>query len=411
MLKGFGPSPSSSTSFSSSLSPATDYEHIYQQLLSHFQTLTDPRGRQGTLHPFLSIVIIALLATIAGAQGWEDIEVYALSHQHWLSQLVPLPFGPPSADTFRRLFERIRPAEFEQSFNSWIGSLVAELGAQVIPIDGKQIRGSYDRNRGQSALHVVNAWCSENRLFLGQVRVDSQSNEITALPALLELLDLSGAIITLDAMGTQHDIAQRIQEKGADYVLALKGNHPTLLEQVKNWFESATEAGFKGIEYSYDERVESGHHRQEKRRVYAVSIEHIEGLYKQEQWSGLQSIIRVERTRHLWNKTTHEVMYYISSLPAAAHRIGKVIRQHWSIENQLHWVLDVTWGEDGSRIRNGHAPENMALMRRWGLNLLNRDKSSKRSLRQKTRRASMDVGYMLKVIEALKPSQPGSQGI
>lgn len=239
--------------------------------------------------------------------------------------------------------------------------------------------------------------------------MDSKSNEITAIPVLLELLDISGATITIDAIGTQHDIVRRIQEKGADYVLALKGNHPILLNQVESWFESAIETGFESIEYSYDERVEAGHHRREKRRVYAVSVEQMGGLYKQEQWAGIRSVIRVERRRHLWNKTTYEVMYYISSLPAEANRVGKVIRQHWSIENQLNWVLDVTWGEDRSRIRNGHAPENLTLMRKWGMNLLNQDRSSKRrSLRQKTKRASMDVGYMLKIIEALSPSQPGS---
>lgn len=195
---------------SGSLLPATDCEQVHQQLARHFEDLHDPRGKKGVLHPFMSIVMIGLLATIGGAQGWEDIETYGVSHQCWLSSFLPLPFGIPSADTYRRLFERIPPAAFERSFNSWLSSLVEDLGAQVIPIDGKKLNGSYERNQQQSSLHVVSAWASEYRLFLGQVKVTDKSNEITAIPALLELLDIAGCIITIDAMGTQHEIARRI---------------------------------------------------------------------------------------------------------------------------------------------------------------------------------------------------------
>ena len=190
-------------------------------------------------------------------------------------------------------------------------------------------------------------------------------------------------ISTIDAMGTQHEIAHRIVTLGADYVLALKANHPTLHTQVKQWFENAQESDFEGVKYSYDVRVESGHHRCEKRQVTAVSIQQMGSLYKQAQWSGLQTIVRVVRTRHLWNKTTQEVMFYLSSLPANAQLLGKAIRQHWSIENQLHWVLDVTFGEDACRIRTGHAPENIALLKRWSINLLNQETSFKRSIRHK----------------------------
>ena len=205
-------------------------------------------------------------------------------------------------------------------------------------------------------------------------------------------------------MGTQTEIAHRIQAQGADYVLALKANHPTLHAQVKQWFETSEANDFQGIEYSYDVRVESGPHRREKRQVTAVALNQMGDLYKQAQWSGLQTIVRVVRTRHLWNKTTQEVMFYLSSLPPEAQQLGKAIRQHWSIENQLHWVLDVTFGEDACRIRTGNAPENMALLKRWSINLLNQETSFKRSIRQKARRASMDVGYLLKVLEASIPS-------
>jgi predicted transposase YbfD/YdcC len=407
MSKGFGkasktPAMSGSSSF---LVPATNCEQVHQHLQEHFGSLSDPGGKQGVLHPFMSIVMIALLATIGGATGWEDIEVYGISHEPWLSSFLALPWGIASADTYRRVFELISPTAFECSFKRWLSSVVGDLGAQVIPIDGKTVNGSYDRSLAQSALPVVSAWASEHRLFLGQVKVDDKSNEITAIPALLELLDIAGCIVTIDAMGTQHEIARCIRNKGAEYVLTLKANHPTLLNQVKHWFETAQRSDFEGIEYSYDERLEAGHHRTEKRQVWAVRVNQIPQLYKQDQWAGLQSLVLVVRTRHLWNQTTREVMFYLSSLPPNAQRLGKAIRQHWSIENQLHWVLDVTFGEDASRIRTGHAPENMALLRRWSLNLLNQETSSKRSTRQKARRASMDEAYMLTILEASIPLQ------
>ncbi len=405
MVKGFSTakkSQNNSTKTSSSLE-ASDYEQIQEQWSEHFENLDDPRGKQGVLHPFTSIVMISILATIGGAKGWEDIEIYGVSHEPWLSSFLNLPFGIPTADTYRRLFEKISPTALEQSFNSWLGSVVEKLGAQVVAIDGKTVKGSYDRNGEQSALHLVSAWASENRLFLGQIKVESKTNEITAIPALLKLLDISGCIITLDAMGTQTEIAHQIQVQGADYVLALKANHPTLYQEVEQWFENAQASDFEGIEYSHNVRVESGHHRREKREVTAVALAQIGGLYKQAQWSGLKTIVRVVRTRHLWNKTEKEVMFYLSSLPPDAQQLGKAIRQHWSIENQLHWVLDVTFGEDSCRIRTGNAPENIALLKRWSINLLNQETSFKKSTRQKARRASMDSTYLLKVLDASIP--------
>jgi len=405
MVKGFGKASIShkKSRNSSSIKAPIDCEQVHKEWTKHFEDLVDPRGTQGVLHPLISIVMIALLATIGGAKGWEDIETYGVSHESWLSEFLALPYGVPSADTYRRLFERISPTAFEKSFQSWLNGLVRDLEAQVIPIDGKTLKGSYDRNGEQSALHLVSAWASENRLFLGQVKVEDKSNEITAIPALLKLLDISGCIITIDAMGTQTEIAHQIQAQGADYVLALKANHPTLYQQVQQWFKNAEASNFQGIEYSYDVRVESGHHRREKRQVTAVPLTQMGGLYKQAQWSGLQTIVRVVRTRHLWNKTTTEVMFYLSSLPPSAQQIGQAIRQHWSIENQLHWILDVTFGEDASRVRKDNAPENLALLKRWSLNLLNQETSFKRSTRQKAKRASMDVTYLLQVLNASIP--------
>lgn len=379
-------------------------ETVQAAWLEHFAALSDPRGSKGVEHPFLSIVMIAILATIGGATGWEDIETYGESHEQWLSSFLSLPRGIPHADTYRRLFERIEPAALERCFRGWVQQLVAASGAQVIPIDGKRVNGSYDRNKNQSSLHLVSAWASENRLMLGQVKVEDKTNEIKAIPALLELLDISGCIITIDAMGTQHEIAKQIVAKGADYILCLKANHPTLWADVNAWFKTAQATAFAGIEHSFDQRVEAGHHRREHRRVWAVPLAAMGELYKSAQWAGLQTVVMVKRIRQLWNKTTEETMFYLSSLPGNAAQLGRAIRTHWSIENQLHWVLDVTFGEDASRIRTAHAPQNMALLRRLAVSVLNQETSKQRSLRQKAKRAAMSTDYMLDVLAAASAS-------
>ena len=402
MSIGFQPVPDSTKAKAPQPLPlAIDAESVQQQWQSQFAELEDPRGRQGVEYPFLSIVMIAILATIGGATGWEDIETYAESHQTWLGTLFSLPNGVvPHADTYRRLFGRLNPQALERCFLGWVNQIVEASGAQVIPIDGKTIKGSYDRNHKQSALHVVSAWASENQLLLGQVKVASKSNEITAIPALLKLLDISGCIITLDAMGTQKEIAREIIGHGADYVLCLKANHPTLWAQVKGWFEQSEATHFAGVEHSHDQRVESGHHRREHRWVWAVPISVMGSLHQIEQWAGLKTIVMVKRVRHLWNKTTREVMFYLTSLPCDGALIGRAIRTHWGIENQLHWVLDVTWGEDKSRIRRGYGGENMALLRRLAISALNQETSKKRSLKQKAKRAAMSPDYMLTVLAA-----------
>ena len=380
-----------------------DPNQVQQQWLRQFESLEDPRGRQGQDHAFLSIILIAILATIGGATGWEDIELYAQSHQPWLESFLDLRHGIPHADTYRRVFERVNPEALQRCFLNWVSQVVEATGAQVVPIDGKSVKGSYDRSKKQSALHLVSAWAGEHRLLLGQVKVENKSNEITAIPALLELLDISGCIITIDAMGTQTAIAQQIVAKGSDYVLSLKANHPTLYAQVKGWFQTAQSTCFEGIEYSYDQRFEAGHHRQENRQLWVVPRAAIPDLYQPSPWAGLQSIVMIVRIRHLWNKTTREVQFYLSSLPCNAVEIGRAIRAHWGIENQLHWVLDVTFGEDASRIRTKNSPENFALLRRMAVSLLNQETSSKRSLRQKAKRAAMDSNYMLQVLATALP--------
>jgi len=313
--------------------PLTSINEIQASLLTYLQDIPDPRVSRTQKHLLTDILVIAVLAVIAGAKGWEDMENYGLSKQSWLSEFLELPNGIPSDDTFRRVFERINPEVLSKVLSQWLPHLIGSLSGEIVPIDGKSLRGSYDRNQGIKALHLVTAWAGEQKLVLGQVKVEDKSNEITAIPALLELLDLQGAIITLDAMGTQTAIINHIQAKKADY-----------------------------IQFSYDYRLEKGHHRLEKRWCWAVPLEAFGGLYQQAQWQGLQSIIMVKRVRHLWNKTTCEVQFYLSSLPADAQKIGNAIRKHWGIENQAHWILDVTFNEDQCRIRSGHSPRNGSLL-------------------------------------------------
>ncbi len=387
---------------------------VTEQMHSLFSEIEANRVQRTRAHLLTDILIIGILSVIAGGKGWEDMENYGLSKQDWLKEFLALPNGIPCPDTFRRVFERInkecrrgklpppnlRPKVFERCFQKWVQSIVETIGAQVIPIDGKTLRGSYDREQKKSALHLVSAWASEHRLVLGQVKVADKSNEITAIPALLELLDPVGCIITIDAMGTQTAIASQIYNAKADYVLALKANHPTLHGQIKAWFEQATIQGFEGVNFSYDERVEKGHHRTEKRQVWSVSVSQLPPLHQQADWAGLQSVVMVVRVRHLWNKTTREVQFYLTSLESDARKLGQAIRLHWGIENGLHWTMDVTFKEDACRVRTGHAPQNLALLRRIALNALNREQSFKRSNRQKSNRAAMDNSYMLTILAA-----------
>jgi len=376
------------------------FEDIQEKLLSYVEEIEDPRVNRTKKHLLKDILTIAILAAIAGAEGWEDIENYGISKYSWLKEFLELPNGIPSDDTFRRVFERIKPEEFERVFQKWIQQLMGSLEGEVIPIDGKNLRGSYDREKSLKALNLVTAWASEQKLILGQVKVNDKSNEITAIPALLQLLDIRGAIITTDAMGTQTKIVRQIQENQADYVLTLKENHPTLYKQVQEQFTFFQNADITDNEISQDFRIEKGHHRLEKRRVWAISVERFSELYQLEKWCGLQTIVVVERTRNLWNKTTHEVQFYLSSLPADAAILGKIIRQHWEIENQVHWVLDVTFNEDYCRIRSGHSPHNFALLRRLALNALRQETTLKRSLRQKQKRAAMNNDYMTTILRS-----------
>ena len=325
------------------------------------------------------------------------IETYGKAKQSWLETFLELPNGIPSHDTFSRVLALLDPQQLHQCFLSWVRLISDKLAIKLINIDGKTARGSYDQEQSLKSLHTVSAWASEHHLVLAQQQVESKSNEITAIPELLKLLDIRGAIITLDAMGTQRDIAAQIIDKGGDYILALKGNQGTLHKRVKAFFKAAEQSQWQGIEVSYGECTEAGHHRIEHRQVWAVPISQVPDLPSPSKWRGFATVVMVKRERRLCNKTTSEVCFYITSLAADATLLAQAIRSHWGIENSLHWILDVAFGEDQSRIRSGHGPENMGLLRRLALNLLKRE-PSKQSLTKKRYRAAMDNDFVIKML-------------
>lgn len=372
---------------------------LRKSVLKHFQHLQDPRVERTQHHSLVAIVTIAILAVLCGSDGFVAIETYGKAKQSWLETFLDLPYGIPSHDTFGRVFGRLEPQALETGFLDWVSSITQKLGLTLIHVDGKTVKGSYDRENKLKALHSVSAWSSEHGLVLAQQKVDSQSNEITAVPLLLKLLNLKGAVVTLDAMGTQIDIARQIQQAEGDYVLALKGNQGQLSQQVEAWFEQAQAKNWQGIEYSDHETVEAGHHRIDTRQVWAVPVSQFPSLHRQGQWVGLSTIVMVRSRRQLWNKTTTEVRFYLSSLEADAQRHNRVIRSHWSIENSLHWVLDVTFNEDASRIRQGDAAENLGLLRRLSVSLLKRE-PSRQSLKMKRYKAAMDNDFLMKILAA-----------
>ncbi len=344
----------------------------------------------------IDILTIAILAVICGADGWVGIETYGKSKHKWLRTFLALPNGIPSHDTFSRVFARLDPEQMQTCFLSWVRSVSRITDGEVIAIDGKTVRRSYDAGKNKGAIHMVSAWASQNRLVLGQRKVDDKSNEITAIPELLKILDLHGCIVTIDAMGTQKEIAKQIIEQGGDYVLSLKGNQGNLFEDVQQLFKWAQLQEFKDIEHDFYETLDTGHGRIEKRRCW--SLGQVEWLIDADKWVQFSSIAMVEAIRQCDGETSREVRYYISSLAPDAQRLAESIRTHWSIENPLHWVLDVAFREDECRIRSGHAPENFTVLRHIALSALNQEKTAKVGVKNKRLRAGWDDDYLLKVL-------------
>ncbi len=361
-------------------------------LLGHFEGVEDPRDNRGKEHILLDIIVIAICAVISGGENWEDIALFGQSKQDWLGTFLQLPHGIPCDDTFARVFARLNPQQMQNSFISWVKSVSQELKGEVVAIDGKTLRHSYDRGSDKGAIHMVSAWASANRLVLGQRKVDDKSNEITAIPELLKLLEIKGCIVTIDAMGCQKEIASQILQQEADYVLALKGNQGSLFEDVKWLFEQAINTDFVDVEHDFCQSIGKGHGRLEIRRCWTLS--NLDYLTQLPLWAGLQTIALVQSERKVNGKVSTENRYYISSLPSNATVIAEAVRTHWSIENSLHWVLDVSFHEDASRIRKDNSPENMAMLRHFALNLLSRDKSSKFSMRAKRNKAAWDLAYL-----------------
>lgn len=381
-------------------------------LLNYFQALTDPRrNNRNRRHKLIDIVAIAILATICGANEFTEMELWGKANEGWLRTFLELPHGIPSHDTFGDVFAKLDPTEFKRCFINWVEDIRSLTDGEVIAIDGKTLRRSHNRSAGKGAIHLVSAWATGNRLTLGQVKVEGKSNEITAIPEMLRLLDLRGNIVTIDAMGTQKEIAERICKKEADYVLALKENHPNLYAEVEGIFESECAAEQQEQESESEsptkaaevfEVKESGHGRVETRRVY--SLEAPDWLYRKQEWSHLNSLIMVESKRELNDQVSTERRYYISSLIPNAKRAFDAVRGHWGIENSSHWILDVVFGEDDSRVRVGNAPENLALVRKLTNNLLQQENTLKRGIKAKRLRAGWDRNYLLKILN-VSPSK------
>ena len=365
-------------------------------IAEHFETVEDPRIERSKEHLLIDILTIAILAVICGANGWVGIETYGQAKYKWLKKFLALPNGIPSHDTFARVFTRLNPEQLQESFLSWVSTVSRVSEGEVIAIDGKTVRRSYDEGKNKGAIHMVSAWASQNRLVLGQRKVDDKSNEITAIPELLKVLDINGCIVTIDAMGTQKAIAKQIVAQGGDYVLALKGNQGNLFEDVQQIFEQAKAQDFQGIEHDFYQTIDAEHGRIEKRRCW--SLGQVDYLIDAEQWSQFTSIAMVESERQCEGQTSRELRYYISSLSPDAQQLAESIRSHWGIENPLHWVLDVAFREDECRIRTGHAPENFVLLRHLALSALNQEKTASLGIHNKRRRAGWDNDYLLKVL-------------
>jgi len=363
--------------------------------------LTDPRIDRTKLHKLLDIVVIAICAVIAGADNWEDIAEFGQAKVDWFKRFLELPNGIPSHDTFNRVFARLDPQEFRQGFMSWISAVSEVIGGQVIAIDGKVLRRSHDRGIGKAAIDMVSAWACANRLVLGQVKVDDKSNEISAIPQLLQALEVSGCIVTIDAIGCQTEIAETIIDQQADYVLSLKENQGHLYEDVNLLFDDLEKSHYKAYPFDYHKTVNKNHGRLEIRECWTISdaevLRHLRGF---ENWKNLTTVSRIRAQRQIGEEKSCEDRYHIASITGAKRVLGAV-RSHWGIENELHWTLDIAFDEDRCRVRKDNGPENFAILRHIALNLLKQEKSCKRGIKGKRLLAAWKEDYLLKVLAGL----------
>lgn len=373
-------------------------ETPFGKLAHHFRSVKDPRD-DNIQHKLLDMIFIAICAIICGADNWVEVEIFGQRKQAWLRQYLELPNGIPSHDTFGRLFARIDPEAFQRGFLGWTQAIQELTQGQVIALDGKQLRGSHDQGREKPAIYMVSAWASANHLVLGQRKVDEKSNEITAIPKLLELLDIRGCIVTIDAIGTQTQMAKQIIEQGGDYLLAVKENQGRLYQDLVALFSYDQARNFKDAPYQFAKTVNKNHGRIEIRQCWTTSDpEYLSTIRDQQKWKGLSSIIMIVAERITDRHTTTETRYYISSLPTNAERQLQATRDHWGIENSLHWVLDLAFNEDRSRVRKDHAPANLAVLRHIAVNLLKQEATAKGGTKAKRLQAALDEAYLLKVL-------------
>lgn len=365
------------------------------RLFDYFAHVSDPRSSNAR-HRLFDIFVIALCAVISGAEGWEDMEEYGQVQAEWFRQFLALPHGIPSHDTFRRVLSRLKPDELTQCFVRWTEALRESIDGDIVAIDGKTLRRSFDHAASKGAIHMVSAWANANRLVLGQLKVDDKSNEITAIPQLLRMLEIEGAIVTIDAMGCQKEIAKTITEQGADYVLALKDNHPTLHGEVQLFFEDVKADRFDHITAERHTTIDADHGRLETRHYWITSD--IECLGVRGSWANIASVGLVESHREVSGEVSIEQRFFLTSLPGDAVRFAQAVRQHWGVENALHWVLDVSFREDDCRIRQGHGAQNMAVLRHMALNLLRREPGHKRGIKARRKRAGWDRDYLFQVL-------------
>ncbi|AFW92861.1 ISAs1-like element ISAsp2 family transposase [Dolichospermum sp. UHCC 0352] len=369
-------------------------------IVDHFKDLEDKRVERTKRHKLIDIVTIAICAVICGVDSWVLMEAYGKKKEKWLKQFLELPNGIPSHDTFARVFARIDPQQFQNCFLSWIKSINKITEGEVIAIDGKTLRHSYDKGKDKGAIQMVSAWATSNKLVLGQCKVEEKSNEITAIPELIKVLDIAGCLVTIDAMGCQKEIVKSIAEKSGEYIIALKKNQGNLYKNVEEIFKEAISKGFEGFKYSEFHTKEDKHGREEIRHYLMLSdIE--ERIDTDKKWVNLQSVGMVEYIRKVNGKTKVETGYYISSLTNNAKLLGESVRTHWGIENSLHWVLDVAFREDDCRIRKDNAPQNFAVIRHIAVNLLGKEKSQKLGTKSKQFCAGWDDEYLEKILECI----------
>ena len=366
---------------------------------THFGNLRDPRAMHSILHKLVDILIITICAVICGADNFVEIAEYGKEKEEWLKTFLELANGIPSVDTFERLFARVKPEALQTCFISWMEAVHECTDGEFINVDGKTLRAAKEAGNKKSLIHMVSVWSASQHLVLGQKKVGEKSNEITAIPSLLKMLMIRDCIVSIDAMGCQTEIANTIIEQGADYVLALKGNQGNLHKDVQQLFSSALAENFKNIDHQFHSTVEKGHGRIETRRYWTMG--NTEYLIGAEKWRGLKSIGMVESERIINGNVSTEHRYYLLSFERDVHKFAESVRNHWSIENQLHWVLDVGFNEDASRCCRGYSAENLAVIRHIGLNLLSRDKKTKVGVKAKRLKAGWNNNYLKSVLEAL----------